>query len=87
MTRMVKHITTDKEVFNSQEAMDRKEPCSVAYNGNVVHLLEMDVIIMKNRFPTKPPVMLFMKVYCPVQFIQEIEPKCFMNHRKTFACW
>ena len=38
----VKHITTDKgEAFRiAREAMDRKEPCSVAYNGNVVDLLE-----------------------------------------------
>ncbi|MBQ5775952.1 MAG: urocanate hydratase [Bacteroidaceae bacterium] len=38
----VQHITDDMgEAFRmAQEAMERKEPCSIAYHGNVVDLLE-----------------------------------------------
>lgn len=38
----VQHITDDKaEAFRmAQEAVDRKEPCSIAFHGNVVDLLE-----------------------------------------------
>ena len=38
----VQHITDDKsEAFRmAHEAMERKEPCSIAYHGNVVDLLE-----------------------------------------------
>ena len=38
----VQHITEDMgEAFRmAQEAMERKEPCSIAYHGNVVDLLE-----------------------------------------------
>jgi urocanate hydratase len=41
----VKHITEDKgEAFRlAHEAMQRKEPCSIAYHGNVVDLLEYAV--------------------------------------------
>lgn len=62
----VGHVTQDlSEAFRlAKEAMERREPCSIAYHGNVVDLLEYAerrARFILNFCPIRPLVMPFTK--------------------------